>query len=213
MKFHMVRGLAALALLSFPLACLAAEDKNKDKNKPKSDPPGAPVQAILTAKKKTYKLDLGGKTAEEFKKIVKEAEGSNYPKAPEVELVLELKNTGDKDVEVWFKGDATKIMLDLKGKGAINTEIKGLAVTQEFRVAEAVKLAPGKTHKFEIKSLSYGFRGISNRSYWTQAGEYTLTATFHTATNPAVKGAKDAEGGFGFVTLTSAPLKIKVEDK
>jgi hypothetical protein len=204
--------LPVLALLMFALAGLAAEDKDKDKDKdkPKSDPKGAPIQATLTAKKTTFKLDLGGKTAEEFNKTIKD---EKYPPAPAVDMVLELKNTSDKDVEVWISGDPTKIMLELKGKGAVNTQIKNLITTQEFRVPKPVKLAAGKTHKIEIKSLAYGFRGISNRSYWTEAGDYTLTATFHTAISPAPKGAKDAEGGFGFVTLTSAPLKIKVEDK
>jgi hypothetical protein len=199
-----------LALLVFPLAALAAEDKDKDK--PKSDPAGAPVQAILTAKKTTYKLDLGGKTADEFKKMVKEASGK-YPPAPTVEITLELKNTSDKDVTMWIGGDATKIMLELKGKGAINETLKGIAVTREFRLPKPMKLAAGKSHKIEIKSLDYGFRGVSNRSYWTEAGDYTLTATFHTAISPAPEGAKKAEGDFGMVTLTSTPLKIKVEDK
>jgi hypothetical protein len=204
-----VRGLAALALLLSPMASLAADDKEKDKDKPKSDPAGSPVQAILTAKKTTYKLDLGGKSADQFKKAVKEAEGK-YPPAPTIEMVLELKNTSDKDVEVWIAGDETKIMLELKGKGAINAELKGIAFTADIRPPKPTTIQAGKRHKIEIKSLSYGFRGASNRSYWTEAGDYTLTAHFVTATSPAVKGAKKAEGDFGFVTLTSAPLKIKV---
>jgi hypothetical protein len=211
MKSQWVRGVAALALLVFPLTALTADDKEKDKDKPKSDPAGSPIQATLTTKKKTYKLDLGGKTAEQFKKSIEDAEG-NYPAAPKVDLVLELKNTSDKDVEVWIDGDATKIMLDLKGKGAINTALKGLAFTADFRGPKPTTIQAGKSHKFEIKSLTYGSRGASHRSYWTQAGDYTLTATFETATSPAVKGAKNAEGKFGFVKLISVPLKIKVTE-
>src|SRR6516162_8193894 len=95
--------LPVLALLMFALAGLAAEDKDKDKDKdkPKSDPKGAPIQATLTAKKTTFKLDLGGKTAEEFNKTIKD---EKYPPAPAVDMVLELKNTSDKDVEVWISG-------------------------------------------------------------------------------------------------------------
>ncbi len=212
MNHYFGHGLAGLALLLLPMAALADEAKDKDKGK--TNPPGAPLQAVLAAKKATYKLDLGGKSADEFKKALKAAEDSGaYPPAPAVDLVLELRNTSDKDIEVWVSGDPTQLMLELKGPGAVNVPLKRIAFTLEFRLPKAMTLAAGKGHKIEIKGLSYGHRGASHRSYWTEPGEYTLTASFKSAVAPAPKGAKDAGDGFGTVTVTSAPVKIKVEEK
>jgi hypothetical protein len=104
-------------------------------------------------------------------------------------------------------------MLDLKGKDAVNEALKGIAFTLEFRVPKSTTLAPGKSVEIPIKTLSYGMRGASHRSYWIEPGEYTLTATYQTAVSPAPKGSADAENGFGKVALTTAPIKLKVEGK
>jgi len=74
--------------------------------KGKSDPAGVPVQAKLIAKKSTYPLNLGGMSAAEFRETIKAAEkNGKYPQPPAVDLVLELKNTSDKEVQVWIGGD------------------------------------------------------------------------------------------------------------
>ncbi len=183
--------------------------------KGKTDPAGVPVEAKLTVKKDTYKLDLGGKTAAEFREMLKMADekGGIVPKPPEVEAVLVLKNTGDKEIQIWISGDPVVLTLDLEGKGAINQNLRR-AFTTDFRGPKAISLAPGKTHEVPISSLSSGFRGASRHSYWTEAGEHALTVSLKTAVSPAPKDAKDAgEPGFGQVTITSAPVKIKVTDK
>jgi hypothetical protein len=198
--------LTAMALFFLPLRTLADDAGGK------VEPKGAPIQAVLKANKTTYKLDLGGKTADELRKQLQNADDpQQYPPAPEVDLVLKLKNTGSKDVQVWIGGDATRLMLELKGKGAVNTEIKRLAFTMEFRVPQSITLAPGKSHRIEIKKLAYGMRDRSHRSYWLQPGEYELTASYQTAVSPAPKGAEDAGEGFGRVRVTSAPIKLKVK--
>jgi hypothetical protein len=200
--------LAATALFFLPLAALAEDAGDK------VEPKGAPIQAVLKANKTSNQLELGGKTADELRKQLQNADAPpQYPPAPEVDLVLELKNTGDKEVQVWIGGDATRLMLELKGKGAVNTAIKGLASTLEFRVPDTITLAPGKSHRIEIKKMEYGNRGRSHRSYWLEPGEYELTASYQTAVCPAPKGAEDAGEGFGRVRVTSAPIKLKVEGK
>jgi hypothetical protein len=89
-----------------------------------------------------------------------------------------------------------------------------LAFTADFRVPKTITLAAGKSYAFPaIKSLSNGFRGQARKTYWTEAGEYALSATYTTAVSPAPKGAKKVEEGFGQVTVTGAPVKIKVEAK
>ena len=63
------------------------------------------------------------------------------------------------------------------------------------------------------RSQRSSFRGVATQAYWTEPGEYTLGASYATALSPAPPGSKDAGQGFGRVTLTAAPVKIKVEGK
>jgi hypothetical protein len=205
--------LSPLPVILGLLVAAAGDDTGSgEKPKGKTDPAGVALEAKLVAKKKTYKLDLGGLTLEEFQKGLKEATPGRFPAAPAVDLVLEIKNTGKKDVEIWVAGDPVILKLDLKGKGA-----KSMAVYDAFDsilfLPRSVKLAPGKSHSMPIKSLQFGFRSIAKRAYWTKAGEYKLTAGLVTAVSPAPKGIKANPDGFGKVTVTSSPLTLTVKDK
>jgi hypothetical protein len=209
-----VSGLASLAFVVLAGVGPADEPAAKDKGLGKSDPAGAPVELRLTAKKTTYTLDLGGKTAAEFKKQIADADnGGRAPSPPAVDLALEVRNTSDKDVQVWIDGDATLLTLDLKGPAAVNNTLKKLAVTLDFRVPKTIVVAAGKSHSIPLTSLAHGFRKLTSASYWLEAGDYTLSASYKTALSPAPKGSKDAGDGFGTVTLTSPPLKLKVQAK
>jgi hypothetical protein len=204
----MLRTILTTALFALAPTFTFADEK------PKADPAATPLEITITGKTTKYTLDLGGLTADEFKKQVDAAaKASRRPTAaPAVDLTIEIKNTSDKPVQVWISGDHTVLTLTLKGQGAINVA-PSLAWTEEFRVPKAVEIAAGKTHTLPVKSLVSGYRGAAHWAYWTEAGEYELTATFKTGVNPPPKGAKNANEGFGVVTLTSAPLKLTVEAK
>lgn len=167
-----------------------------------------PLEATLEGTTK-YTLDLGGKTADEFAKSLK---GDRVPPAPKVDLKLVLKNTSKDEIQVWKAGDAVTVTFALKGKGAMSAK-PDLAFTTDFRLPTVVKVAAGKTLELPIKSLTGGFRGASEFTYWTLPGEYELTATFTTGVSPKPKGADDAGDGFGKVAVASKPLKITVEEK
>ncbi len=201
MRLFLLTGvLAALT----PLAGRAGEQKDKPM------PADLPVTAKLVAKKTTYSLDLGGKTGEEFRKLLKDAEkGGRLPAAPAVEMALELTNTSEKEIKIWTGGDTVQIDLKLTGPGAVNATPM-LAFTTEFRGPVATTLAPGKNLSLPIAKLQYGFRGASNMSYWTEPGEYKLTASYKTGIQPAPKGTT-VRDGFGQVTIAAEPITIKVE--
>jgi hypothetical protein len=200
------------ALLAFSVAAVAAPAE-EPKEKSKSDPPGVPIEVKINLKKDKVTLDLGGKSSEEFKKSLEEAaKTGKYPDATAVDLEIEFKNTGDKDVSIQFGGDSNQLTLEVKGPGVVNAETQR-AFTREFRVPKPITLAPGKSHTLELKSLKYGFRGVARSTFLTEPGEITLTAVYQTAVSPAPKDAKDAGDGYGAVKLTSAPVKLKVEEK
>ncbi|AMV23744.1 hypothetical protein VT84_04980 [Gemmata sp. SH-PL17] len=206
--FRTILPSALFALLTIGSTPVGAEDK---KDKPRADPPATPLELSITG---TTKYTFDGRNADELKNLIESAAktGKRPPAAPAVDLSIEIKNTSDKPVAVWVAGDPVVLTCTLQGKGALNVA-PPLAFTKEFRGPKSVEIAAGKTHTIPVKTLVSGYRGAAHWAYWLEAGEYELTATLKTGANPAPKGAKDANDGFGVVTLTSAPLKITVEAK
>jgi len=195
--------LTALALVT-PFVPMRADEPKKDPSK--SD---LPLQLRVVAKVDKYKLSDG----KDLKKQLEDAKKTGrYPEPPAVDLVLEITNNTDKDVEFWTGGDPVQVLLELKGPGAVTAKPQIIS-TLEFRVPKPMTLAAGKTHKVPVTRLRYGHRGISELAYWTEPGEYTLSATFNTGIKPAPKGTKAEDDGFARVKLVSDPIKIKVDDK
>lgn len=191
-------------------ATFATATIGRTDDKPTTDPKNTPLELKITGKTKyTLTPNLSGpEAAKRIQNAVKA--GGRPPAAPAVELTVVIKNTSDKPVSVWVKGDSVTLDLELKGKGAVNVAPR-LAFTTDFRLPMAVEIGPGKAHELPVKALVSGFRGASKFSYWTAPGEYELVAKLKTGMQPAPKGAKDFDG-FGVVTLTGAPLKITVEE-
>src|SRR5262249_29457079 len=96
--------------LSLQLAVLAAAGLSAvglggEAGKGKTIPAGVPLELRLVSQKDTYALDLGGKNADAFRKLLN-AKGEKLPAPPKVDLVFELRNTGAKELQVWIAGDA-----------------------------------------------------------------------------------------------------------
>ena len=196
----MKRYLLALgALLAFSAAAPSDEKK-----------PEGPVSLKLVAKADKYKFDGGGKTPAEYKKHLEELAKPRpgqvpvpAPAPPAVDLVLELKNTSEKEVTIYVGGDPNVYAFELTGGAGVVAMNSGLAFTLELRLPKAVTLAPGKTYEVPVKQLSDGLRGRERNVYWTGPGEYKLGATYTLS---------DPNGGKGAV-LKSEPVKITVTEK
>jgi hypothetical protein len=168
------------------------------------------LELKLIAKKDSYTLDTGGKTSKEYHKMLediadlmkKRMKAPQPPKPPAVDLALEIKNTGKFDMVINVEGDVNVVTLEVKGPGVIDLRPL-LAVTLEFRTPKAIRLEAGKSYTIPIKALTDGFRGNSRWLYWTEAGEYTIGATYQLANIMGEKG----------MLLKAEPIKIKVEEK
>jgi hypothetical protein len=201
-----MRSLTCLLVVAGLAAVIAAARAD---DRPKADPPTTPLELSISGKS-TYTLDTRGLSGTEFRKRITDAvEDIGHPLAPPtVDLVVRVRNTSDRTVRVWAKGDPVVLELRLSGSGAMNVEPK-VFVTAEYRMPEAIDLAAGESHLFPVRNLGSGFRGVAMCSYWTEPGEYRLVAILQTGVSPAPRGA-DEDDGFGLVTLTSAPLRINV---
>jgi WD40 repeat protein len=163
--------------------------------------PASSLEARIVSRKETYTLDLGGKTSEEFARQFNREKP--LPPAPEVDLVLTLRNTTDK--ELTFESNAS-INLHLVGDGALNhPELPSPPAFPPLR--KHVTLAPGETYSVPIKSLD---QGDSQRSYWLVPGEYTLHVSYSTIVKPVPEGSREIANGWGYSTVRAAPLRLKV---
>jgi hypothetical protein len=212
-----IRGAVTAAGLATLFVTGAGADEPKAG---KVDPPGTPLALTITGKAK-YLFNPGTLNPEAYAKAIADAarpgkKGGGVgtvgpPPPPAVDLAVELRNTSDRPVTVWVKGDPVVLTLNLSGKGAFNLD-PPIAMTREFRIPQELKLDAGKSHTFPVKQLKTGMRGLTHYSYWVGPGEYDLTATLRTGVQPAPKGAKDFDG-FGQVTVTSPSFKLTVEGR
>src|SRR5262249_39563716 len=123
-----------------------------------------------------------------------EAPGRRPP--PKVDLALTLRNTTDRPMRVWVAGPQTELRLELRGPGAVSVPVQGDA----GQAPQAVTLRPGEEYVIPITSLQDGRRAW----YWTEPGDYTLTARFTT------RGETPA-GGQPRLTALGGPVTVHVE--
>jgi len=181
MKFstaHFQSWMTSLAILTIAVSAIAGVPANRVPAQPAAKATIAGLSATLIADKDTYKLDpaqSGKDFRDKLANLQKNREKA--PAAPAVDLTLRLTNTSDKDVQIAVGGDATQIELRLDGPGAV-TVPNNVMMTMEFRIGRPVTIAPGKSYDVKITSLGFGMRGISQAAYWTEPGDYSLSATF-----------------------------------
>jgi hypothetical protein len=163
--------------------------------------PSAALKATLSSASEAYALDPA-QQGEAFRKRLSEAKEKHgkLPTPPAVDMVLSVSNTGDRPITLHIGGDESQVSLELKGEGAVSMETM-VMMTMDYRQGKPVTLAPGKSFPIPIKSLAYGTRGISHHAYWTEPGEYMLSATL-TAQTPAQEQP---------VQVKSAPIKVMVQ--
>lgn len=189
-------SLSLAALLCAAPAVLGADEKS-------------PLELKVVATKDGYAWGRD-QAPKEFKKMLDEMaekikkgeDPGRMPNPPAVDLMLQITNKSDKEVTVYVGGDSNQVTLDLKGPGVVALKPL-LGFTADFRLPKAESIAPGKSYNLQVKQLSDGFRGASRWIYWTEPGEYTISATYQLATNDGGKGP----------LLKSEPVKIKVEDR
>jgi hypothetical protein len=223
---HQILAAVVAAFVTLTAHAFAPAPESKPEVKPKTEPPGVPLEAKLILKKDTYTLDFGGQTAEAYRDAAKKS----LPRVA-VDLALELKNTSDKEIKIWIVGDLcdekhqkggdyVTLKLDLQGPGAVNAAVREADKAPATPPPTVLAIAPGKTWSLPLTSLCHGTHGVAHfsghRSCWTQAGDYTLTATFQTAVSPKPEGAKETKWAHfegGLVSVTTAPVKLKVVEK
>jgi hypothetical protein len=234
----------------------------------KEQPAAYPLQLKLVAKKDTYTLDLGGKTAEQFRKdiekTVQDARDNKLPaeqmrdvrrllpQTPAVDLALEVTNSGKEEqtleIQPYFdldphgtvrgplalQGPLTTVIppppkdapiaraadtasFQSRGDGAFTVSIGTfMRLALDVRPIR-VTLKPGETKAvaIPISNLTHGSTYRPNRgsfAYWTQPGDYTLTAKLSAAVKPAPQGARPYwdNKDYGMLSLVSNAVRLKV---
>jgi hypothetical protein len=187
-----------VAFMALPLPAHAQRGRGRG-----AAPQAAPImlEAKLTLGKDAYTI-TAAQTGEDFRtRIQAGRSGGAMPAPPDVDMTLELKNAGTAPVTFAVDSDASYVTLALEGPGAVTAD-SNIAMTMEFRLGRPVTLGPGQTHTIPIKSLRFGVRGISKQAYWTEPGEYTLTASY--TTHPPEQGDQPT-------TIKAPAVKLQVK--
>jgi hypothetical protein len=137
----------------------------------------ADLKAEIIVNRDTYELTPATSGDDFVKRATDRKRRGPLPPPPKVDLILRLSNSGNADRTLTIGGDESHLLLHLEGTGALNLN-PGMATTMEFRMGKPVVLKAGAQHDIAIKSLASGPRNIGQYSYWTQAGEYRLKASF-----------------------------------
>jgi hypothetical protein len=189
---------------------LAFQGPAKSEDPDPEPPKPGPVSAKLVAKKKTYKLDLGGMTPAKFRETVK-AGGANLPQAPAVDLEVVITNNTKSDIRVRTTGAVPRMAVSVTGPNVVEARVVEPAAKGKTRVSYTV-LRPGQSLTIPItrlSSLQVGRQTV--RHYWTEPGEYTLTATFTTSVQLNFQPGVAVAGRLQAMTLKSRSVTVKVE--
>jgi hypothetical protein len=197
--FRLSLHLSAVVAVAALVASARTDEIKADKD--------SPLELRLVVKETKHKLDLGGKTAEEFRKILKDAR--ERPDAPKVAWTVEIVNSSKDEQTIYVAGDVTLLTLGLNGKGAESVPMQRHRRTREFISGKKVTLAAGKSliiasgTTLDVQDIDRGRNTNDVRLYFTEPGEYTLTAEYRYATGASEQGP----------TLKAKPVKLTVEGK
>jgi hypothetical protein len=196
----LVRSLALLSLVALCAATAPAPTPPTPATAPAGPKNDQGLTAAIVINKDTYAIPAG-QAGKEFRDRLTAANAARgmarLPQPPAIDLSFRITNTTNAAVTITYGGDESQMNLNLQGPGAVTVD-NNVAMTMEFRMGKPVTLAAGKSYDIKISSLAFGTRGISKYAYFTEPGEYTVTATL-------TYGNGEKQG-----TLASGPAKFKV---
>jgi hypothetical protein len=160
---------------------------------PATRPAGIELTAVLN--KETYRLNPA-QSGKEFRDRLAQIRG-RAPVPSEVDVTLQFTNNSAAPITLPFGGDDSTFHFKLEGEGAVNIP-NNVPMTREFRMGQPVTIDPGKTITSRITTLAGGMRGMTEFSYFTEPGEYTLNVSF--------EYTKDNQR----TTIAARPIKFKV---
>lgn len=137
----------------------------------------APVAARLIVKQGTYVLPKEWQSEGFRKRIREEKDGEKLPAPPEIDLVLELHNTGDDPVMIWPGGGIDEPELTVAGPGVVTPDSVETFSVSSWAMTPQPVILPGKKYEISVESLNPSGSSLYD-VYWTEPGEYTITATY-----------------------------------
>src|SRR5262249_11664137 len=190
------------ALLLGLLVTLPAQSEDDPEPAPKTG-----IQTRLVAKKSTYKLDLGGKKKDDY---VTAAKAGNID-PPKVQLELVITNYTKETIRIRSTGSTNRLTFKLEGDGAVSSSSK----TAVGKVPiQYVVLKPKEKLTIPIEKLAATERvnkdegPTDKRHYWTEPGEYKLSASLYTLVTTDFNGPNPMSR---YQTFEAKPIRLTVE--
>jgi hypothetical protein len=210
-------SLAALLLVTFGLALLVPRSPTEEGGPAlrlsarvvRDDGPGFKLEMVKTVRapadmaRVPGTADLvtltlpRGQSGEEFRtQLLHARSDGKLPSPPAVPIALELNNDSSRFLQVRLGDAATRLTLDVRGKGVVRVPAVGVAEPAFLR-PRALRLEPGQHEVLHVDRLIAGSRGRLEYIYLTEPGEYTMTAHLRVTAGGTV------------ATVTSPEIRIK----
>lgn len=208
---HLLIAVAFLMTVGMPSTSAPMEENKDDVLKPSTEPKNLPLELkIINNALEAYDVDARGDPFYKFQENIRKRERSGTLLfATQVEMELEIKNTGIAPIQILISSESTQLVLDLTGNGAMTAHATS-ATSRDPVVPQPVTINPGKSYKMALTSLASTFRNQTTHCYVTEAGLYQLSVKLRTGIFPPPKNATHMlQNGFGEVLLKSAPIEFR----
>jgi putative zinc finger protein len=210
-------GVAALLLVLFGLAnwlAPPAEERpvlvaNLRQAGPDIAPGAEPKHLTVAPVVRTFALERGSQSHEAYRQALQAAAlKGQLPQSPRIDLVLEVRNRGDRPVYLDVGGPGTELSLELRGPGTLRLP---LAAKSElpFLTQRQVRLAPGASYRLPIPRLIGGSRGSLYALYWTTPGRYMLSVRYRVGTAATENGPTPQAWPLRTFLAPSLPVQIE----
>jgi len=203
------KGFGRVRVISAPVKLKVVAPKKESRVEPAS----TPLLGKLVAVRDSYVLDRRGLSVEAYTRAVADLRRRNEL-MPQVNLVFEVRNTGDKEVRFRLGGNTnhpSRLGLQLTGPGVVQPANTIPPAPESPQDPEVITLAAGASHAIPIRDF-YTHSDGQRHWFWTKPGTYELVVRFETSVSPAPTGAEAAGPGFGAVTIHSNSVDLKVTE-
>jgi hypothetical protein len=214
-------GVAALLLVLFGLAnwlAPPAEERpvlvaSLRQAGPDIAPGAEPKHQAVAAVVRTFALKRGNQSPEAYRQALQAAAlKGQLPPPPRIDLVLDVRNRGDRPVYLDVGGPGTELELELRVPGTLRLPLPANS-EPPFLTQRRVRLGPGASYRLPIPSLIGGRRGSLYGLYWTAPGRDTLAVRYRVSTAPVPAETGQGPKSWSLQTFTAPSLPIQIENR
>jgi hypothetical protein len=156
--------------------------------------PAPAIDKASSEKVLTFQLQADGQSSKTFRsKLIEAASKGQHAEPPEVDLMLEIRNSTNHPIRLRFDDPRAELRFALSGPGVLR--IDAPINTDPFAGLRILDIASGSSRALPIRRLIGGSRSQPVYWYWTEPGNYRLRPVLRVPIESDGKTTLTAIGG------------------